>query len=202
MTAVINIVQHTPVWVFSLIAGVLWLGSRLESGAKAAGDRFRGAAHHTLREHDSARRQHGDPGASLHLWLSLCTLSRTGSGPPLCVGADRRWRNPRRRYVRTLWTARAMVPAGREPACRGWSYPARMTPAILTRSAFSQGRFRPLPVWSRQENHCDVRIGRWRRCYFRRALDTPVGRDHPVILRFVRGMAVPLAREESAICES
>jgi hypothetical protein len=27
MTAVINIIQHTPVWVFPLIAGVLWLAS-------------------------------------------------------------------------------------------------------------------------------------------------------------------------------
>jgi hypothetical protein len=27
MTAVINIIQNTPVWVFPLIAGVLWLGS-------------------------------------------------------------------------------------------------------------------------------------------------------------------------------
>jgi len=26
MTAIINVVQHTPVWVFPLIAGVLWLG--------------------------------------------------------------------------------------------------------------------------------------------------------------------------------
>jgi hypothetical protein len=27
MTAVVNIVQHTPVWVFPLIALALWLGS-------------------------------------------------------------------------------------------------------------------------------------------------------------------------------
>ena len=27
MTAVVNIIQHTPIWVFPLIAGVIWLGS-------------------------------------------------------------------------------------------------------------------------------------------------------------------------------
>ena len=28
MTTIINIIQHTPIWVFPLIVGVLWLGSR------------------------------------------------------------------------------------------------------------------------------------------------------------------------------
>ena len=48
---------------------------------------------------------------------------------------------------------------------------------------FSKEKIRPWPVRSTQENHCHLPIGRWSRCYFRRALDTPAGRDHLFILR-------------------